>query len=327
MADPVTVAIPIRNGGALLAQTLAAVTAQRIDRPLELLVADSGSTDGSPELACSHGAAIIDVPPEEFSHGGTRNLLARRASGTHIAFITQDAVPADESWLARLLDGFGLAEDVGLVFGPYRARAEASAMVRRELEQWFASLSDGGPRLDRGLPSPGDPDVVRRLFFTDANGCVARAALERVPFREVDYAEDHVLARDMLAAGYAKVYRPDAPVIHSHNYRPLEQFRRSFDEWRGLREVHGIMAPAGPVRSSLLVQRAVRDDLALLRREGPRGRALLSPLAASVRHHLLRAAGAALGSRAGMLPATIRRGCSLERRSGFRPLRTPDHGA
>jgi rhamnosyltransferase len=326
VADPVTVAIPVRNGGALLAQTLTAVTAQRVDRPLELLVADSGSTDGSPELARSYGAAIIDVSPEEFSHGGTRNLLARMASGSHIAFITQDAVPADERWLTRLLDGFGLADDVGLVFGPYWARPQASAMVRRELDQWFASLSDGGPRLERGLPSPDDPDLVRRVFFTDANGCIARAAWERVPFREVDYAEDHVLARDMLAAGYAKVYRPDAPVVHSHNYRPLEQFRRSFDEWRALREVHGIVAPASPVRSGLLVQRAVRDDVALLRGEGRRGHALLSPLVASMLHHVLRAAGAALGSRAGMLPATIRRTCSLERRSGFRPLRNLDRG-
>ena len=76
-------------------------------------------------------------------------------------------------------------------------------MVRRELEQWFVSLSDGAPRLDRGLPNPRDPDLVRRVFFTDANGCIARAAWERVPFRDVGYAEDHVLARDMLAAGYA----------------------------------------------------------------------------------------------------------------------------
>ena len=78
----------------------------------------------------------------------------------------------------------------------------------------------------------------------------------------------------MLAAGYAKVYRPDAAVIHSHDYRPLEQFRRSFDEWRGLREVQAIARPAPLVDAALGVQRAVRDDLALARRgrgPGPQG--------------------------------------------------------
>jgi hypothetical protein len=42
----------------------------------------------------------------------------------------------------------------------------------------------------------------------------------------------------MLSAGYAKVYRSEAAVIHSHDYPPIELLRRSSDEWRGLREVH-----------------------------------------------------------------------------------------
>ena len=192
-------------------------------------MADSGSTDGSREVALRHGAGLIDVPPGKFSHGATRNLLAERAGGAHVAFLTQDAVPADERWLARLLDGFEADDDVGLVFGPYRARPEASLMVRRELDQWFASL-------------PTDPErgPARTRTTLDARSSRTRTAAspasawERVPFRAVSYAEDRLLARDMLAAGYAKVYRPDAAVIHSHHYRSLEQFRRSFDEWRGL---------------------------------------------------------------------------------------------
>jgi rhamnosyltransferase len=184
VAEPVTVAIPVRNGGALLAETLAAVRAQKLDRPIELLVADSGSTDGSADRARDAGARVIDVDPTEFSHGGTRNLLARSAAGTHVAFLTQDAVPAGESWLEHLLAGFAEDERVGLVYGPYQPRADASPIVHRELADFFHSISpDGSPRIDRGLPAGTDADAVRALFFTDANGCVERAALERVPFR------------------------------------------------------------------------------------------------------------------------------------------------
>src|SRR5829696_3936735 len=104
MREPVTVAIPVRNGGALLGDVLAAVRAQRVDRPLEVLVADSASTDGSAELARSFGATV--VPVERFSHGGTRNLLMERAAGAHVAFLTQDALPASERWLEALLGGF-----------------------------------------------------------------------------------------------------------------------------------------------------------------------------------------------------------------------------
>jgi rhamnosyltransferase len=318
VAEPVTVAIPVRDGGAVLAETLAAVRAQRLGRPIELLVADSGSRDGSAELARRHGATVIEVDPGDFSHGGTRGLLARSASGSHVAFLTQDAVPADERWLERLLHGFEMGDHVGLVYGSYRPRADASPMVRRELIDWFRSLSpDGSPRVDRGLRDPADP---RALFFTDANSCVERAALERVPFREVAYAEDQQLAREMLAAGYAKVFIPDAAVVHSHDYGSLELFRRLFDESRALREVHGIVAPGNPVRIALVVQHAARDDLSFLRRQGtPRG-GRLRVLPASLSHHFARAVGAAIGSRAGLLPPRLRRACSLEGRAEFSPL-------
>ena len=46
--------------------------------------------------------------------------------------------------------------------------------------------------MDRGLPERDDADALRRVFFTDANACISRAALERVPFREVSYAEDQL---------------------------------------------------------------------------------------------------------------------------------------
>lgn len=297
-------------------QLLGSVRRQHVHRPVELLVADSGSTDRSRSRAEAAGARVIDVPPGRFSHGGTRNLLASEAAGTHVAFLTQDSIPADDRWLQRLLEGFELADDVALVFGPYRARHGASPMIRRELDTFFASFSpDGLPRVDR-VDSPQDGSGLgRRAWFTDANGCVARTAWERVPFREVPYAEDHVLAGDMLSAGYAKAYHPDAVVIHSHEYSSLALFKRCFDEWRALHEIHGHAAPAGPVRAGLTVQRDVRDDLQLMRQEGVSGAALVPAAAASLRHHAIRTAGAAMGSRAERLPAWLRRRCSLEGRA------------
>lgn len=308
----VTVAIPVLNGGPLLGQTLAAVGRQAVDAQVELLVADSGSTDGSRELAERAGATIIDIPRGQFSHGATRNLLAQRAGGSHVAFLTQDATPADERWLARLLEGFELDERVGLVFGPYRARPGASLMVQRELDEWFGSFApDGQPRLDRGGEG-GD----RAAFFTDANGCVAREAWEQVPFRPVSYAEDQMLARDLMSAGWAKTYHPAAAVIHSHDYSPAQLLRRSFDESRALREVRGHRAHGGPRRSALVVQRHVRDDLALARRQGT-SRVALAPR--SLAHHGARTLGELLGSRADRLPERARRALSLEGRGGFDP--------
>jgi hypothetical protein len=258
---------------------------------------------------------VIDVPPGEFSHGGTRNLLMERSRGSHVAFITQDAVPAHRRWLAHLLEGFELAADVALVFGPYQPRPTSSPMVRRELSAMFESFApDRKPRVDRATSPAEGAGLGRKAFFSDANGCVARAAWEAVPYRHIEYAEDQALALDMLAAGYAKAYHPEAAVVHSHDYPPGELFRRSFDEWRALAEVHGLRAPLSPVRLGLSLQREVRDDVGLARAEGARGPDLARLAAASLRHHALRGAGAALGSRAERLPPRLQRIGSLEGR-------------
>ena len=120
----------------------------------------------------------------------------------------------------------------------------------------------------------------------------------------------------MLASGHAKAYHPDAAVIHSHDYPPIQLFQRSFDEWRALAEVRGMAAEGRPLGLALDVQRRVRDDLRYVRRDGAGGLGLIRTAAASLGHHAARASGAALGSRAARLPAPVRRACSLEGRAG-----------
>jgi len=324
MPEPApTVAIPVRDGGELLERTLSALAAQTVEH--ELLVCDSGSSDESVEVARAHGARVLAIAPSQFSHGGTRNLLMESSQGTHVAFLTQDAEPASERWLERLLAGFELEDDVAIVYGPYRPRPDAAAPVRVELERWFSSLSsEGEERVERLRLQERSLPVVdlmgRRGFFTDANACVARAAWERVPFREVPYAEDRVLAIDMLRAGYAKAFVPAAAVLHSHDYTTLQEVRRCFDEWRGLLEVYGWREPVSPAH----LLRGLRGELGRAREQMigqgvPAGRRRTT-LAAVARHHVICRAGALLGSRADRLPAPARRTLSLEGRGGFAPL-------
>ena len=323
MTEFVSVAIPVLNGGAILEQTLAAVRAQRVDAPVELVVCDSGSRDRSVALARGFDAEVIEIAPAEFSHGGTRNLLMERSRGSHVAFLTQDAVPADERWLARLLEGFSLATDVGLVFGPYLPRPDASAMVARELTQWFRTFApDGRPRIDRLDPGDRDTDVRALLgargFFTDANGCVARTAWEQAPFRPVSYAEDHVLAVDMLRAGFAKVYLPDAAVIHSHEYSTWNRLRRSFDEARSLHDVYGFAEPLEAKRTVLKIWGTIGGDRRWALEGRPGGlaaRGELALLTRSTLHHVARTTGAVLGARAERLPSRLVRRLSLEGRA------------
>src|SRR5215217_5587666 len=220
MGADATVAIPVYNGARYLDEVLTAVRGQVVDREVELLVMDSGSTDGSLEIAERHGARIHRIEKAEFSHGGTRNRMMELAEGEHVAFITQDATPAHDGWLAALLAGFAVADDVALVFGPHEARPDASHMIKCEMERHFATFGDGGIDVQRLGRTATEITRYRRFpgrwtFFSDVNGCVAKWAWRTVPYREVPYAEDQLLGREMIEAGYAKVFHPDAVVVHS----------------------------------------------------------------------------------------------------------------
>jgi GT2 family glycosyltransferase len=316
MPPVVTVAIPTLNGGAELHRTLQALATQTTEH--ELLICDSGSSDPTVAVARSHGARVIEIEPAAFSHGATRNLLMTEAQGAHVAFLTQDAIPADDGWLGTLLAAFELEPEVALAFGPYRPSPAASAVVARELRTWFTGLSPSGtPRLDRlgagETALPARELFGPRSYFTDANGCVSRSAWERVPFRRIAYAEDHALAIDMLRAGYAKAYMPEAAVIHSHEYSLAGWLRRSFDEARAIDEVYGYRAAADPATMWRNLRGNVGADWRRARGEGVT--AQVAALTGSTLHHSARIAGGVLGARAERLPGGVSRRLSLERRA------------
>jgi O-antigen biosynthesis protein len=325
MAADVSVAIPVYNGARYLDEVLTAVRTQRADREVELLIVDSGSSDRSLEIAEKHGARIHRIPKREFSHGGTRNLAMQLASGDHVAFLTQDATPAHDGWLAAMLDGFEQAEDVALVFGPHDPRPEASHMIKCEMERHFAIWGDGaridvqrldwtGPGMRAYRDFPG-----RWTFFSDVNGAVAKWAWRRFPYRSVPYAEDQLLGREIIEAGLAKVFHPGARVIHSHDYPPLQFFRRYFDEFRSLREVLGHVEALGWKVTPMTIRGLLGHDKRWLRSQGIDGLELTRLLAVSARHHVLRQSGAIIGSRSDRLPPTLRKQLSLEGRASFTP--------
>lgn len=61
-APPVSVIVPVYNGGAAFARCLDALYASAPDPAWELIVVDDGSTDGSDELARRAGARVLASP-------------------------------------------------------------------------------------------------------------------------------------------------------------------------------------------------------------------------------------------------------------------------
>ncbi|HMS60854.1 MAG TPA: glycosyltransferase [Solirubrobacteraceae bacterium] len=301
------VVIPVKDGERWLAEVLDAV---RREDPDELLVIDSGSSDGSAAIARAAGASVLEIPAAEFGHGRTRNLALEHTSGDLIAFITQDATPVP-GWLAAYVEALALDDRVAAAFGPHLPRPDTSPMIARELTEFFAAFSpDGGPAIQRGL----DDGSAHPGFLSNANAAYRRTALQEIRFRDVAYAEDQAFARDLFEAGWLKAYHPDAAVLHAHDYPWGDFMRRYFDEYRGLHETTGHVEPIG-VRSTA---RAVRDevarDRAFLDARGVHGAERAVWTARSAAHHGGRRVFSALGSRADRLPEPARRALSLEGR-------------
>ena len=299
----VSVVVPVKDGERYLEELLAALAREGPD---EVLVIDSGSRDRSREIARAAGAEPIEIPPQSFGHGRTRNLGAERSSGELICFLTQDATPCP-GWLAAHRESFRLAERVGAAYGPHLPRAGTSPMIARELSEFFASFTpDGRPVVQR------EDDVP---FLSNVNACYARACWEEIRFRDIPYAEDQAFGADMLAAGWRKVYNPAAAVLHAHDYGAVEFMRRYFDEYRGLRESSGHLEPLPALADAREVGRRVAADRRWMAERGVGGTDLARWSARSAVHHGGRRLFAALGSRAERLPAPLQRAISLESRA------------
>ena len=299
--------IPVKNGQRYLGELLSALAREGVD---EILVIDSGSDDQSVQIARRSGAEVLEILPEAFGHGRTRNLGAERTSGELICFLTQDATPIP-GWLAAYREAFAMAPRVGAAYGPHLPRPDASPMIARELEEFFASFSvDGGSVIQR----PGDPP-----FLSNVNACYSRACWQEVRFRDVAYAEDQAFGADLLAAGWCKVFHPGAAVLHSHDYGFADFMRRYFDEYRGLRETTGHIEPFALRDTVGHVGRSVRGDIEWLRRRGASPGELARWSVPSAAHHGGRRLFSATGSRAHRLPAAVRGRLSLERRAEAAP--------
>jgi len=237
----ISVFIPTFNGADNIAEVIDSVLRQDLPQGCELdfIIIDSGSSDGTVEILEKYAGKISlhQIPNREYSHGGTRDKAARMAKGEYILFLTQDATPVDNRWLINMVEPFFVSDKIGCVFGRQIPRRNAPPTIKREILNVFGGFGPHDSLLLQRYKSLVDGHETNNLnnFFSDVNSAVRRTLLVGdVPFRNVAYAEDQLLAKDMQAKGYLKAYSPLGAVWHSNDYTAREYFRRKFDEYVGL---------------------------------------------------------------------------------------------
>lgn len=235
---PVSIVLRSFNEGWALRETLPALKAQHYPQ-WELLVFDSGSTDGSVELIrAAAPREFIQMHPHEYRPGRVLNQGMQLARHDRVIFLNADATPQGRDWLAPLAAALG-EPGVAASFGRQIPRPDCQAVFAHDYDRCF-----GPERESAGWDH----------FFSMVSSGLLREPWSRRGFREaMQYSEDDEYTRWCRAHGYTIKYVPESVVMHSHNYTPRQAYKRSFGEAWALADVwRGDVRAFTPLRSLAL---------------------------------------------------------------------------
>lgn len=227
----ISVIIPTLNAGGRFSQLLEAIKSQQVAGDIEIVVIDSCSRDGTPDLARRGGAKVLSIPRYRFNHGRTRNQAIKASKGEFVALTVQDALPTDEHWLARLLAPLLEQSDVAGSYGLQVAPPTSGFLARARSALWCEQnnlspvKSLRSPEEFRKMPPEKRLELIR---FDNVTSCIRRSVWKRLPFPERNYGEDMAWAKQVLLEGYKIAYIPTSRVWHCHERGWLYELHRAY---------------------------------------------------------------------------------------------------
>ena len=210
----VSVIIPNLNGAHHLRACLESLR-QQTYAPVEVIVADNGSTDGSLALIARDFPEVrVLALGENRGFTGACNAGMQAARGEFVILLNNDT-EADAHWLEEVVSAFQRHPDAGIV---------ASKMLLFDRRDTFHTAGDfyrlNGIPGNRGVWQKDDGRYAHEEYIFSANGGSAayrRTMLDQVGLLDEDFfysCEDLDLAWRAQLAGWRCVYAPGAIVYH-----------------------------------------------------------------------------------------------------------------
>lgn len=167
---------------------------------------------------------VYHLSKREFDHGKTRHIGMEKSEADICLLMTQDAIPADEKLVERLVKALE-QPDVVCAYGRQLPNVNCNP-----IEKYLRSFNY--PESSRRKTLEDLPVLGIKTFFC-SNVCCAykrKKYLELGGFvRHTIFNEDMIFASKVIRSGYTIAYEADAKVIHSHNYTCAAQLHRNFD--------------------------------------------------------------------------------------------------
>lgn len=221
----------------------------------EIIVVDSGSTDGTLEIAKKFGTKIIKINPDDFTFPFASNIGAENANGEYLVYISGHCLPLSEKWIedgVKILEG-GKKDFVSAAVseGTAASLRSASQSSMRDCDgeelkkyknkimgvycQLVYPLADAS-RFEKILLFLGRPFYKKRKIIKKpcmgcmgATNCMLRRDLwesRRFNPAFANGGEDGEWAYYWLEQGYAAVRDFKFTVRHTHGLGPWDYFKQ-----------------------------------------------------------------------------------------------------
>jgi len=317
--------VPTYNPGAQNWNEWIGALKVQTSQPLEVVVVDSGSTDGTIELSRQAGFKVLEVKVANFNHGGTRQWALDQAMASMAAtgqaappwvvYLTQDAIFASPSALTDLLEAFQDPQ-VGAVFGRQLPKNKAPWMEAHARHFNYPEQSRTVQLQDKETLG------IKACFFSDAFAAYRiQALLQQGGFpAKVPLGEDTFTAAKLLLSGHSLRYQAHASVYHSHQYNSLQDFQRMFDTGVFHAQNHWLRQTFGKAEGE--GWRYAQSQLAYLKAQAQTSSLVLG-LFQIIYKNAVKLAGYRLGLMHEYLPLRLKQMCAMHKPYWATPTEKP----
>lgn len=172
----------------------------------------------------AHNITVKHLSKREFDHGRTRNHGVKLSKADVFVMMTQDAIPADEYLIERLLAHLR-QENVAIAYARQLPTKDSGEIERYTRAFNYPAKSCVKARED--LPKLG----IKTFFCSNVCAAYDRETFDRLGgfVNHTIFNEDMIYAAKAVEADCQIAYAADACVYHSHDYTHRQQFHRNFD--------------------------------------------------------------------------------------------------
>ncbi len=172
----------------------------------------------------AHNITVKHLSKREFDHGRTRNHGVKLSKADVFVMMTQDAIPADEYLIERLLAHLR-QENVAVAYARQLPTKDSGEIER--YTRAFNYPAKSCVKAKEDLPKLG----IKTFFCSNVCAAYDRETFDRLGgfVNHTIFNEDMIYAAKAVEADCQIAYAADACVYHSHDYTHRQQFHRNFD--------------------------------------------------------------------------------------------------